>query len=399
MIDTIRYAAFRPRAVSYYGALVLCVLAIALGGYSALQMEHSGHIITGMNNHVVWGLPHVFAVSLIVSASGALNGATFASVFGSARFKPLARMSVVLAMSILVGGLLVLVLDLGRPDRLIVAMTHYNFRSIFAWNIFLYTGFLLVGVWYLWMMMEKRFNHYVSTVGRAALVWRIILTSGTGCIFGFLVGRSALDTALMAPLFIALSLVMGTAVLGLITVLLDRWQPLQLETDLTASLNRMQLWFLPALAYFSIVHHLTNLYVSEHHDVEQFTLTGGFSLMFWLGHVLIGLVMPVVLIMYKSEPAAAIRRLVISSVLILAGGFALIYVVIIGSQSTPQNLFPGKTVLASSFGDAAFPAYQPSAWEWGLGVGGVFLALFLFLVVIQVLPLVPESLKAPDVEN
>ena len=55
-------------------------------------------------------------------------------------------------MSLLVGGLLVLVLDLGRPDRLIIAMTYYNFKSIFAWNIFLYTGLLVVVAVYLWMM-------------------------------------------------------------------------------------------------------------------------------------------------------------------------------------------------------------------------------------------------------
>ena len=35
---------------------------------------------------------------------------------------------------------MVLMLDLGRPERLIVATTHYNFKSIFAWNVFLYTG-------------------------------------------------------------------------------------------------------------------------------------------------------------------------------------------------------------------------------------------------------------------
>ena len=31
-------------------------------------------------------------------------------------------------------------LDLGRPERLIVAATHYNFTSVFAWNVFLYSG-------------------------------------------------------------------------------------------------------------------------------------------------------------------------------------------------------------------------------------------------------------------
>jgi Ni/Fe-hydrogenase subunit HybB-like protein len=113
-------------------------------------MEHHGHYVTGMNNQVVWGMPHVFAVFLIVAASGALNVASISSVFGKAAYKPLAPLSGLLAIALLAGGLAVLVLDLGRPDRLIVAMTYYNFKSIFAWNIFLYTGFMAVVVVYLW---------------------------------------------------------------------------------------------------------------------------------------------------------------------------------------------------------------------------------------------------------
>ena len=45
-------------------------------------------------------------------------------------------LSALLAIALLMGGLMVLMLDLGRPDRLIVAMTHFNFKSIFAMNIF-----------------------------------------------------------------------------------------------------------------------------------------------------------------------------------------------------------------------------------------------------------------------
>ena len=71
-------------------------------------------------------------------------------------------------MSLLVGGLLVLVLDLGRPDRLIIAMTYYNFKSIFAWNIFLYTGLLVVVAVYLWMMFEPRMNRFIGGVGKIA---------------------------------------------------------------------------------------------------------------------------------------------------------------------------------------------------------------------------------------
>ncbi|MBI2225872.1 MAG: polysulfide reductase NrfD, partial [Betaproteobacteria bacterium] len=67
-------------------------------------MEHHGHIVTGMTNQIVWGLPHVFAVFLIVAASGVLNVASIASVFGQQFYKPLAPLSGLLAIAMLAGG-------------------------------------------------------------------------------------------------------------------------------------------------------------------------------------------------------------------------------------------------------------------------------------------------------
>ena len=81
----------RPRERGFWlvVAALGVVLAAALG--AAEFMESHGHVVTGMNNQVVWGLPHVFAFFLIVTASGALNVASIASVFGEKAYKPLAQ--------------------------------------------------------------------------------------------------------------------------------------------------------------------------------------------------------------------------------------------------------------------------------------------------------------------
>ena len=204
MAKKITLRAIDGNSAGYYGLLVILGALIAGGLGAAYYMEHQGHHVTGMTNQIVWGMPHVFAVFLIVAASGALNVASISSVFNKSLYKPLAPLSGLLAVALLIGGLTVLVLDLGHPDRLIVAMTYYNFKSIFAWNIFLYTGFLAIVVVYLWMMLEKRFNKHSSQVGFVAFVWRLILTTGTGSIFGFLVARQFYDAAIMAPLFIVM---------------------------------------------------------------------------------------------------------------------------------------------------------------------------------------------------
>ena len=145
----IRYSALDGNSLGYFVLLATFGLFALVGVGAAYYMEHHGHYVTGMSNQVIWGLPHVFAFFLIVAASGVLNVASVSSVFGKTAYKPLARLSVLFSLALLAGGLAVLVLDLGRPDRLIVAMTYYNFKSIFAWNIFLYIGFFAVVLVYM----------------------------------------------------------------------------------------------------------------------------------------------------------------------------------------------------------------------------------------------------------
>ena len=107
----------------YYALLAVCGVFLLLGAYAYFQMEHHGHVITGMDNQMVWGMPHVIALFLIVAASGALNVASTASVFGKSIYKPLAPLSALLALALMAGGLAVLMLDLGRSDRMIIAAT------------------------------------------------------------------------------------------------------------------------------------------------------------------------------------------------------------------------------------------------------------------------------------
>ncbi len=376
-----------------YRALLAGLLAVAAAAlWAAHHMDSEGHHITGMDNQVVWGLPHVFAVFLIVAASGALNAASLASVFSRQAYKPLARLSVVLACALLIGGLAVLVLDLGRPERLIVALTHYNFRSVFAWNIFLYTGLLAVALVYLWLMMDPPLQRHSRLAGFAAFGWRLVLTTGTGSIFGFLVARQAYDAALMAPLFVALSLALGSAAFALVLLSAGAACARAVEPALVQRLARTLAVFVLATAYFVAVQYLTMGYATEHHGVLRFLLfdTGHpFAAAFWLGQVLAGLVVPLALLWWP--PLAGSRAaLAIAAALVVAGGFVQLYVIIIGGQAYPLVLFPGAEV-TSSFFDGVATRYAASAWEVLLGLGGVALALLILCVAVRVLPIVPAS--------
>ena len=385
------FLAIEGRAPGYYGVLALLGALVLIGLGAALYMEHYGHIVTGMSNQVVWGTPHVFAIFLIVAASGALNVASIASVFGRELYKPLSRLSGLLAIALLVGGLAILVLDLGRPDRLKEAMAYYNFKSIFAWNIILYIGFMAVVAVYLWMMMERRMNQYSKPVGLFAFVWRLTLTTGTGSIFGFLVARAAFNSAMLAPMFIIMSFSFGLAVFMLVLMATYVGTGRPLGDVMVKRLRYLLGTFVAAVLYFVIVYHLTNLYMTKQHTIERFVLLDGgqYTAVFWLGQILIGSVLPLAILFSKLGES---RRMIgVACVAIIFGGLSQMYVLVIGGQAFPLDMFPGYEV-SSSFFDGVVAHYAPSLPEVLLGVGGFGIALAATALAIKVLPFTPESL-------
>ena len=394
----IHYREIEGRSAGFWILVLLLVVVMAAGLTAARFMEHIGHIITGMSNQVVWGMPHVFAVFLIVAASGALNVASIASVFAKAAYKPLARLSGLLAVALLAGGLAILVLDLGRPDRLIVAMTHYNFQSIFAWNIFLYTGFMAVTALYLWVMMERRLNGHTRIIGTLAFLWRLILTTGTGSIFGFLVARQPYDEAIMAPMFVVMSLAFGLAIFLLVLMAACSGTGRPLGHATLMRLKNLLGVFAAADLYFLLAFHITKLYQAQFSGAEAFLLWNGgiYTVLFWFGAVFLGGVLPMQL--FWLPPTRRSRAAVAwGSASIVAGGLALIYDIIIGGQVWPLAIFPGMEV-SSSFHDGVVSFYAPSLPECALGLGGCALALLITLLALRLLPFLPESLADEAVE-
>jgi Ni/Fe-hydrogenase subunit HybB-like protein len=374
----------------YYSMVVAGSLVVLMGLYAAHMMEEHGHIITGMNNQIVWGVPHVFAIFMIVAASGVLNVASIGSVFGKAIYKARAPLASLLSIALLAGGLMVLMLDLGRPDRIIIAATHYNVTSVFAWNILLYSGmFAAVGI-YLWTMMEQRMNPWSRPVGFVVFAWRFILTTGTGLIFAFLVARQAYGSALLAPMFIVISFAWGLAVFHVVQSTIYAWNGKTHTPEIVKRMKNLLGIFIIGALYLVAAYHLTNLYSAHQSGFEHFILVDGgiYPQLFWWGYVVLGNLLPLVLIVYPA--LGRTRSVIAASLLVILGGFALLYVFIIGGQAYPLNIFPGYEV-KSSFGDGQIGLYQPSLPEFLLGCGGLGIAFLITTVSVRVLNFIPHD--------
>ena len=375
---------------SWLTLLVMAGLVAAIGLGAAYYMEEHGHVVTGMNNQIVWGIPHVFAIFMVVAASGVLNVASIGSVFGQSAYKQRAPLSGLLCLALLAGGLMVLMLDLGKPDRIIVALTHYNFKSLFAWNMVLYSGMSGLVAVYLWTMFERRFNAWSKPAGLAVLVWRFVLTTGTGSIFGFLVARQAYQSALLAPLFIVMSFAWGLAVFLIVQSMLYAWHKQQLPAEVQRRMARLLGVFVAAALYLVAVYHMTNLYFARQGTFEAFILRDGgvYTLLFWFAYVLLGSVGPMLLIFHPKFQSE--RGMLAASVLVLLGAIAWLFVFIVGGQAFPLEIFPGF-MASSSFADGAIALYQPSLPEFLLGIGGLGAATVLIAVGVRVLDFMPKD--------
>lgn len=373
-----------------FWALAALGALVALAGFLAAHaMETSGHIITGMNNQVVWGIPHVFAIFMIVAASGVLNVASIGSVFGHAVYKARAPLSGLLCLALLAGGLFVLMLDLGRPERVVVAATHYNFRSVFAWNVFLYSGMFAIVVVYLWTLMERRMAPWSKPAGLAAFVWRIVLTSGTGSIFAFLVARQAYGTALLIPMFLAMSFAWGLAVFLVVQSTMYAWNGLVLPPEIARRMRNLLGLFVVTVGFLVAACHLVNGYFAKNLAFERFILVdgGAYPALFWGLYVVAGSLVPLALIW---RPGSTTRDTVAAALLVIAGAFALLYVFIVGGQAWPLDIFPGYAT-SSTFGDGAIASYAPSLPEVLLGVGGLAVAFLITVVGVRALRFLPQD--------
>ncbi len=392
IVGTTDFTVIEGRSTGFYALLAGLAVLIAAGLWAAHHIDTEGHHITGMTNQIVWGIPHVFAVFLIVTASGALNAASLSSVMGRKIYEPVARLSGLLAMALLAGGLAIITLDLGRPDRLMVALTHFNMKSVFAWNVFFYSGFVLLAALYLWTLMERRMNRYTKPAGWVLLIWRLTLTTATGLIFGVLVAREAYDVAIMAPMFIAMSLSFGTAAYLLLLLVTFGCTGRQLDDDIVDGLRRLLAIFVVIVLYFVAVFCAVKLYAAEYQGVARFLLVDGgvFTTLFWVVQTAAGSLAPLVLLLWRP-PTLARLWTGGGCVLVLIGGFAQVYVIIIGGQAFPLEIFPGKQIIESSFYDGVVNHYHPSLPEWLLGFGGVAMALAVVVLAMRVLQFLPQT--------
>src|SRR6056297_2267113 len=234
---------------------------LILGGLVAWAYQlMNGLVVTGMRNVFSWGLYIMMFVLFVGLSAGGLIISSAPKFFHSHRYEGFARLGVLVSLGcITVAGLLILP-DIGRPERLYQFFTTPDFRSPMVWDFGIVILYGALNLWYLWLLTRRDLAARGSLLAlgvedsdagrerdRTLMFWTaalalptaVALHSVTGWIFATQIGRGDWFSPLVAPVFIAKALVSGLGLLLVVSVLADRLTNFEVDREELTSLGKI----------------------------------------------------------------------------------------------------------------------------------------------------------------
>lgn len=238
-------------------------------------------------------------------------------------FQPLRRSAFYGSFALLVLGGLLLISDLSQPLRFlnILNPAYLKFDSPLAWGSLNLVSFGLVSVAYFFMM-----NKGNDALAKKLAVLGALLALGLPIYTGFDLTvhqhRPVWNTPLMPVLFVALSLLSGAAVASFLAGGNEK---------LMVMLRRFMLWSGGATAAMLISLLGTTAYGGSAAEITFMFMTSGTMGMIFVGlGMLLGLAAPIALLLAPVGRQPVV--MMAAGVLLLIGGAALRYAILIGPQ-------------------------------------------------------------------
>ncbi len=442
-------AILRPLHQTSWGFYVLTAFLlgiIAVGAYAYALQLRVGLGVTGLNNRVSWGIYLTNFVFFIgVSHAGTLISAIL-RVTGTEWRRPITRMAEAITVFALLVGAPMVIVDLGRPDRLLNVIWYGRLQSPIMWDVLSIATYLTGSLLYLYLPMipdlallrdalpkAARWKHWLYRILSAG--WRgtehqklwleraisamavviipvaVSVHTVVSWIFAMTL-RTGWHSTIFGPYFVVGAIFSGIA--AIITAMaVFRWV-YGLENFLTVQHFRNLGWLLLTLnlayLYFTISEYLTVFYggESQHVDLVRALLYGSYSRAFW-AMVAGGLVLPAFLVVLPSIPqldvlgkVPVLRPVPLGAAAAAAAVLAFVprLPMLPFAASLPEFLSQGLPAVAVALGFLAFLALLPALRQSPVASVvlasvlvnvGMWLKRYVIVVPSMALPLTPTE--------
>ncbi len=427
--DKVTLDLMRPVLVTGKAFYFLVALVVAMFGlyvYTFYTQFTQGHGVTGQSTPVgaVWGL-YVASLVFFIGISHVGIGISAATRLLNLHYlKPYVRIAEVLTLVCLVAAVLIIVVDIGRPERFLINVLIYGrIQAPFVWSATVISVYLVASLVYLYLSMRRdialsadlapkwgRFYKllalgYEDTEEQRRLhertLWWLALVlipvmvavhSVYGLIFGLHAARAGWFNPFMAPYFVLGALVNGFATLVIVAALIRKlfgWQQ-YLPVQAIRNVGRFLCWMTLLYIYFSMAEYLTYVYspLAGEASVARSLFFGEFSIIFWptMAILVIGY-----LILFFNQTVFrhqfTLWVTVAGAVLIDIVLFSTRYLIVVPSLMRPALPFPTGT-------------YTPTLYEWAAVIGVLGFAIGAYALFMKVFPIIelplPDELEAKE---
>ncbi|MDP2662874.1 MAG: NrfD/PsrC family molybdoenzyme membrane anchor subunit, partial [Dehalococcoidia bacterium] len=160
---------------AYYVWVAFLLAVIGWGIYAYSRQLQDGLIVTGMRDRISWGLYITTFVFFIgISHAGTLISAILR--VSQARWRtPITRMAEFITLVSLVCGALFVIIDLGRPDRVLNVIRYGRWQSPIVWDVLAITTYITASTAYLFLPMIPDLALFRDRLAGRVSGWRMWL--------------------------------------------------------------------------------------------------------------------------------------------------------------------------------------------------------------------------------
>jgi len=375
--------------------------------------------VTGINRPVFWGFYITnFVFWIGISHAGTLISAILRVTSANWR-RPITRCAEAITVFALSIGALFPLIHLGRPWLFwfMIPLPNYrglwpNFRSPLVWDMMAIGTYLTGSILYLLLPMIPDLailrDRYMADNPKSvrariyrflALGWRgtaqqwhslesgirtlaviiipVAVSVHTIVSWDFSMTRQPMwHSTIFGPYFVVGAIYSGIAVLMVAMYLLRKGMGLEfyLNDKVFNNLGLLFLTFSLIWGYFTFAEHLTVWYGNEPSEMAVFTerISGQFAWVFW-GMILLNAAVPILVLSFPLGRKPLFTAIV--GVGVLIGMWIERFLIVVGTLSLPRL-------------DFTVGSYQPSWTELGILVGSFGLFVLLYLIFVQIAPIV-----------
>ena len=363
---------------SYNFLFAVSAILFIVGFYLGIMSFVKGHVhVYNLSKEISNGMQLATYIFFVVTSTGLCLVSSLGHVFKVGNLEHISKRAVLLSIATILSGFLVLLFELEAPWRGFWMFLTPNFKSPIFWMGVLYSIYLIVMILEFGSLVFG--IHFLAGIfGFLGVVFGVAAHSNMGAIFGTLQGRLIWHGPLMPVYFIASAFLSGAAALLLFTFIAYWLRGKEMEPEVLSAVKTMAKFFalfIFILIFIDVWKIIIGLYgrVTGEYESEMALIKGPLSVNYWFFEIFLGLVFPLLLLLFtwfKSRKA-----MFLASLSCIIGVFFMRYDLVLEGQILPLWYYVGATQANH------YLSYFPSPYELLISFGGMGFCFALYLFV------------------